>query len=1060
MVFGKPASAGTSWSTLRTQDLVVQLFEIVTRSGPPSTASGRPALDSPSTNSTYIIAAMHFSGASAIVLSATLLAGGYLGLAQAPPEAEKKDPKFAEAAEEVSLDLIVRDKHGRPVRDLKPEEIRVSDDGQPMTIRSLQLSGNGQGVTIDTVTKAPGASASDPLKQMHLVTMLFETLDANASKLAREGAYELLKGLTSVNTYMSVLRVGGRVGVMQGFTADREALKRAVDRVTNPGKVSQASDTQAMESQLRQIGSSTSQADQLSGGDVSSLRDIGRGETVIAYSMALILLDAIDTSARMTRDQHQRPSVSSLLGVVRTMAKLPGRKVIVYFSQGLPLSEGVVDQFRKMIGEANRAGVSVYTVDASGVDPEAKINTNDVFAQPVGNGLDQGRSSPSTSLGELRRQSQAGDRISDAMHSNTQAALRDLAADTGGAFIGGTNDLRKSIHQLVEDEGTYYLASYSPHISQYDGHFRRVSVAIARPGVKVQTRSGYYELPPSATPVQTFEMPLLKALSEKTGQEDPRLRLRAFEFARAEAAVNGEIVMEVPLADMQPKEVAHEKAFQLHFSVLALIRDSAGNIAAQFSQDIPYQGASEMKEKALAGTFTFERPFKVRPGNYRMEAAVLDQFSERITVAHSEFDFSGTAQKSFLSEPALVGSLDPQPTSVDPDDFMQYQGKKVMPRLTSMVRNDGDRDLPIFFVVYPDDAEAAKPALTLQMLRDGEQVGNAPMALPQSATTVPIPFIASIAVRDLDPGNYVLRAMFSQGPLNGTREVAFVVQGEQRMLPPAASSPAGKRLEDPEPKVEAIELAPGQQLVFQHRPGSDDLNTSDGARILAGARERALGYAASLPSFTCHENTHREVSKIAKTGPANWTSRDAFTELVRFVDGSEERRVVERNGQKVDLDRSSLAGLMMNGEFGHLLTAVFDQRAQAEFVWKESAFVGVERYEVFSYKVDRAHSFYKLRDKDGNYAIHAAYVGEVYLDTQTFDVRRIVLRAVEIPKECPIRASSLALDYDRVSIGQSDHLVPVNGVIEIRERRVFERNLVQFRDYRRFGSETTIRFIP
>jgi VWFA-related protein len=1047
-----------------------------------------------------IIAAMHFSGRPFFLLCATLLACAWLGLGQdqSPVEKkepekkepekkdpekkdpEKKDPKFAGATEEVSLDLVVRDKHGRPVRDLKAEEIRVTDDGQAMTISSLQLSGSGQGASAktDTAAKAPGAPDSgpvqhiDPSKQTHLVTMLFETLDLNASKLAREGAYELLKGLSSVNTYMSVLRVGTRVGVLQSYTSDREAVKRAVDRVTTATRGNPASETQAMEEQLRKLGASPNQSDQLAGGNVASVRDEGFGQTIIAYNMALLLLDAIDTSARVTRDQHERPSVSSLLGVVRSMAKLPGRKVIVYFSQGLPLSEGAVDQFKKMIGEANRAGVSIYAIDASGIDPESTINTGDTFPTLGGNGLSSASSPPlgtpvgNSNLGELKRQSQSGDRISDAMHSNTQAALRALAADTGGAFIGGTNDLRKAFRQLVEDEGTYYLASYSPRINDYDGHFRKLSVSIARPGVKVQTRSGYYALPPSSTPMQTFEMPLLKAINEKTGQEDARLRMRAFEFARSGASVNGEMVLEIPMADMQPNEVANEKAFRLHFSVLALIRDPAGNIAAQFSQDIPYQGASEMKERALAGAFTFERPFKVRPGNYRVEAAVLDQFSGRITVSHSQFDFSGGAQKSFLSEPAIVGSLDPQPTSLDPDDFMQYQGKKVLPRLSSVVRNDGDKDLPIFFVLYPDKAEAAKPALSLQMLRDGAPVGRAPMTLPENATPAPIPFIASIALHDLNPGNYVLRATFNQGPLNSTRDVAFVVQGEQRILPaPVASGPAGKRIEDPDPKVAdadvgTLTLAPPQQFVFQRASGIERLGSQDQSRILAGARERALGYAASLPSFTCHENTRRESSKASKTGPTNWNVFDAFTELVRFVDGKEERRLVEWNGQKVDQDRSSLPGMMMHGEFGHLLTAVFDPRAQAELVWKESVFVGAERYEVFSYKVDRAHSFYKLRGKDSHYAINTAYVGEVFLDAQTFDVRRVVLTAADIPKECPIRASSLALDYDRVSIGQSDHLVPVNGVIEVLEGRMFEKNTVQFRDYRRFGSETTIKFIP
>ena len=107
-------------------------------------------------------------------------------------EEASSEARFASRAEEVSLDLVVRDKHGHPVRDLRPEEVEILDDGHPAKIRSLSLSGSlGTGTSaVDLPGQAPATAKpvhADPLKQVHLVSLLFETLDANSSKIGPRG---------------------------------------------------------------------------------------------------------------------------------------------------------------------------------------------------------------------------------------------------------------------------------------------------------------------------------------------------------------------------------------------------------------------------------------------------------------------------------------------------------------------------------------------------------------------------------------------------------------------------------------------------------------------------------------------------------------------------------------------------------------------------------------------------------------------------------------------------------------------------------------------------------
>jgi hypothetical protein len=226
--------------------------------------------------------------------------------------------------------------------------------------------------------------------------------------------------------------------------------------------------------------------------------------------------------------------------------------------------------------------------------------------------------------------------------------------------------------------------------------------------------------------------------------------------------------------------------------------------------------------------------------------------------------------------------------------------------------------------------------------------------------------------------------------------------------------------------------------------------------MLAGARQRALAYSQSLPNFTCIESTQRSV---ARPGTQEWKLKDTLSELVRYVDGQEDRRLIEINGAAATGDRSSLQGTLSSGEFGHLLKVVFGERAHATFTWKETAFLDGVRCEVFASQVDRKHSGYSIATNGGQWGIDVAYVASVYIDAATFNIRRVKLEAIDIPPEFPIRASSFSVDYAYVRAGDADFLLPTSGAVELQQsRRVLVRNEVQFRDYHRLGSQTSIRY--
>src|SRR5207248_6157575 len=98
-----------------------------------------------------------------------------------------------------------------------------------------------------------------------------------------------------------------------------------------------------------------------------------------------------------------------------------------------------------------------------------------------------------------------------------QNTLANLAESTGGSLIANTNDFKGPLRRIEEDVQSYYEIAYAPSIKNYDGSFHTISVKTDSGDLRVQSRSGYFALPPAVQAVagnlMPFEVPLLTALS-------------------------------------------------------------------------------------------------------------------------------------------------------------------------------------------------------------------------------------------------------------------------------------------------------------------------------------------------------------------------------------------------------------------------------------------------------------------------------------------------------------------------------------------------------------------
>ncbi len=179
-------------------------------------------------------------------------------------------------------------------------------------------------------------------------------------------------------------------------------------------------------------------------------------------------------------------SLTALQQIAMANIGNPGHKNIVWISPGFPIfsaleigadgQKRLYDAIRHLSDQMLKARVSIYSVDPRGV--EGLVNnrgfaSNDVAFSTY---IDAASSAGQVAFGDL--------------------AIQTLAVQTGGHAFYGRNDVDREIASSITDGNTYYTLSYAPSNHNFNGEFRKIKISVIdRPGLKVQTRDGYYAFP-------------------------------------------------------------------------------------------------------------------------------------------------------------------------------------------------------------------------------------------------------------------------------------------------------------------------------------------------------------------------------------------------------------------------------------------------------------------------------------------------------------------------------------------------------------------------------------
>jgi VWFA-related protein len=672
-------------------------------------------------------------------------------------------PTVKTNVDEVVLDLVVRDKKGKPITDLKQDEITVTDNGAKQTLTSFRLVRGSE-----AVSQTGATTKLDPLRQLRLVTLAFESLgDASQRKSAREAALDLVRGDQGTNVFFSVVALNTRLLVLQPFTTDKVKLAEAIDRATNGGGAQKLiGDSDAIQEQLRKLVNSNgvAGADQnqnlLAAATDLAATSPGRGNVDNnAPILAQVMLDMLRMEAGAA-SQGTRLSLAALRSLVQGLIPMPGRKSVLYFTAGMVVPNELDVIFNNLISAANRANVTFYSVDTRGVmiaseNAEATRELNGAARAIAGAVTDP-------SGGGSKNSALALDNAENSGRSNTQLKIRDLAESTGGFLIGESNDLKGPLRKVNEEISSYYEVTYNPGIQNYDGSFRKLAVNSTRKDLVIHARLGYFALPPEAVAggIQTFELPLLKALADGVSSDDVDFSASAILLQPGADKRDVTLLIELPLHVLQPKTEPGSLNPGVHASMAVLVKDSRGDVVEKLTRDRSY---TVSPEQLKGGNLIEKSTVSLPPGDYLLESAVMDRESGKIGTHRGRLVVPAHQPGVAVSGLSGIRSFTPNAKNLDPQEAFQFQGGLITPTLNTSVKKVEGAALRLFFTVYEDPAIKAKATCDIELIAAGKVLTKVPMPLPDADARGHIPYVMTIPAAAIPAGAYTIRAIAKQG---------------------------------------------------------------------------------------------------------------------------------------------------------------------------------------------------------------------------------------------------------------------------------------------------------
>ena len=716
----------------------------------------------------------HLPLATALIVLLAVLSGS--AQQQQPPPAQRAG-SVGEAVRAVLVDVVVRDKRGQPVRDLAQSDFEILEDGVPQRLGSFAPFFEEAPAAAPAAAPKPVAAANAAPKADAgpiVTALVFDRLSPEGQRLAVQAAQNYLGNKEELPNYIGIFSVDLALTPLAPFTRNGNVLRQALGKLASrasPGFG--GADRQQRKASADQQAAASAQTASTAAASAGPGASSAMGTAPAAAMLAQMESNMIRDFDAMERDQQGYSTTNGLFAVVGSLGRLPGRKSLVLFSEGLAIPPAVERLFRGVIDAANRANVSIYTMDTAGLRAESEqAKIRDTVNEAAGVGINTSYAAGSTD-GAMTKNLESNEYV---LRQDPRSGLGQLALETGGVLFDSTNNLRQGFERIDVDLRNYYLLGYTPGNDTYDGRFRKIDVRVNRPGVVVSSRRGYFAVRDvGGAPINAWEAPALGALEQKPLPNAFPLRAAALRFPERDRLGLVPVVVEFKTAGVTFQTSADGKTYTSDFAVIARFLDQKNEVVKKVSQHYEVNGPIDRLESARQGEVIFYREPELPVGVYTMEAIVYDSPSGKSSVRLSTVEVSSEAATRLRMSSLVIVKRGEKVPEKD-----RRAGNPLMVRDVVIYPNLGDgvskaaKDVGFYFAAYPVAGGPAAESI-IELVQNGTPIARIPMPMSEADDTGRVQQVGRLPLADLAPGTYDLRAIVKQGADQIVRSVLLRV---------------------------------------------------------------------------------------------------------------------------------------------------------------------------------------------------------------------------------------------------------------------------------------------
>jgi VWFA-related protein len=618
----------------------------------------------------------HFARLQPIIACALAGALATVPAASQAPGQQSKPPasqdfKIRVESELVLVNVIARDKEGKPVTDLKKTDFTILEDAKPQSISSFDFE------NLDTIPLAatPGPAqagieeksqgpskplltrkdAEEALNNKRVIVLFFDlgSMNPDETQRAVDAAKKYVQKKMTAADMIAIVSLASSLRLDQDFTNDSRQLVRVLNRYTQA------------EGQGFDNGPN---------GDTDGIEETGN-----AYTPDETEYNQFNTDRKL----------QALQSISQVLSHFNQKKSVIYFASGVTQT-GIENEIalRAAVNAAIKANVAIYTLDARGLE-----------AQPPGGGAQ---------TASLRGQAlYSGSAVESALDSNfaSQETLTTLSADTGGKAFLDSNDLGQVFDRVQRDTSAYYVLGYHSNNPLRDGRFRHIQVKVNRPGLNLEFRKGYY----APKDFQHFttedkERQMADELASDLPNTDVAVYMTASYFRLDDRRFYVPAALVVPGSQIPFTKGGDKDRASL--DIIGEVQDELKRPVSSVRETVKLSldAAQEVGRKNVQ----YSTGFILAAGKYRFKFVVRENQSGRLGSLETEFSVPDI-KKAPLKMSSVVLASQRQPSSKKTQNPLVRDGSELVPNVAHVFSLD--QHLYLFYEVYePARDKSSDPA--------------------------------------------------------------------------------------------------------------------------------------------------------------------------------------------------------------------------------------------------------------------------------------------------------------------------------------------------------------